>query len=182
MPVLSLQLNTLNVFPCMICYKLNPSATIFSLPVLEPKCMVLASFVAACHGSPRAGEALQRQGIPASPHRYSYSAAFLLFRPQFTRFLAHYSSLEREAAGLYVHYPCRCVYRSSLRLATTLPCLPSFTGGRVTGCVTWEAARHRLRCALFTVPTELVCVFPSNESISVRFWGLPRLSLKTYLS
>lgn len=54
--------------------------------------------------------------------------------------------------------------------------------GGVTGCVTWEAARHRLWCALFTVPTVLVCVFPWNRSISVRFWGLPCLSLQTYLS
>lgn len=98
--------------------------------------------MAACHGSPRAGEALQRQGIPASPHRYSYSAAFLLFRPLFTRFLDHYSSLEREAAGLYVHYPCRCVYWSSLRLARTLPCLPSFTGGGS------QAASHERRLAI----------------------------------
>lgn len=37
MPVLSFELNTLNVFPCMICYLLNPSANVFSLPVLEPK-------------------------------------------------------------------------------------------------------------------------------------------------
>lgn len=120
------------------------------------------------------------QGIPASPHCYSYSAASLLFQPQFTRFLAHYSSLEREAAGLHVHDPRRCVYRSDLWLATALPCLPSFTRGELRA-----ASRDSrlsfvcgVRCLQFP---QCSFVFSSNESISVRFWFF-RLSLKTYLS
>lgn len=130
---------------------------------------------------PCAEEALERQGIPASPHCYSYSAASLLFQPQFTRFLAHYSSLEREAAGLYVHYPGRCVYPSGLWLATTLPCLPSFTGGEL------QAASRDSRLAIVCGARclqfpQCSFVFSSNESISVRFWGVFCLSLKTYLS
>lgn len=170
MPVLGFQLNALNVFPGLICLQLSPSSDVFSLPqfvrlnwnegfwpvnsIHYEERMSLASFAgmkAACHGSPRAGEALQRQGIPASLHRYSYSAAFLLFRPQFTRFLAHYSSLEREAAGLYVHYPSRCVYQSGLWLATTLPCLPSFAGGesQATSRERWLAIVCGVLCLQF---------------------------------
>lgn len=126
----------------------------------------------ACLGSPCAGEVQERQGIPASPHCYSYSASFLLFQPQFIRFLAHYSSLEKEAAGLRVHCPCRCVYRSDLWLATTLPCLPSFTRGEL------QAASHDsrraivcgVRCLQFP---QCSFVFSSNESISVRFLVFP---------
>lgn len=58
--------------------------------------------------------------------------------------------------------PLRSVYRLGLCLSTTLPRSLRFTGG-LPGTITWYPARHRLRCALFTVPTVPLCC-PTSSS------------------
>lgn len=159
-PILNCNQTLSNIFSLpKLVVRIGPNERFWTLNSIHyEERMPSASFAgthAACHGSPRAGEVLQRQGIPASPQRYSYSAAFLLFRPQFTHFLAHYSSLEREAAGLYVHFPRCCVYRSGLWLATTLPCLPSSAGGELQAVI--GGSPSFVVCSVYSSHSALLC-------------------------
>lgn len=96
------------------------------------------------------------------PHRTppQLVSRFVVFRPQFTRRPAHYSSPESDAAGLYINYLIPLFTSRASVLPAHFHVCPLPREG-FPGTVTWYPARHSL---VFTFSALLLLVIIGQKS------------------
>lgn len=107
----------------------------------------------------------KRQGVPTSPHTTAVSQQLLLFSNHslLAAWLIIHLLRATQQAFMYIT-PSLCLSVGPLACHHTSMFL-LLHRRRVPGTITWYPARHRLRCALFTVPTVPFCCPLSSSKI-----------------